>query len=74
MPGALKLMEPLKMEYLDFQVGIAGNPQFSDMGGASIERCAAFVSGRPNDFDIRRSAEWGGEVVASVRSGQLVIH
>ena len=62
-----------EFEYLNFQLGVAGQPQLDDVGGESIERCAGLVAGKPGDFDIRRSAEWGGGIVATVCNGQLRI-
>lgn len=60
-------------EHLDYQIGIAGHPLVSDVGGDSIESCAQLVKGQSGDFDIRRSAEWGGGVVATIRAGQLLV-
>lgn len=58
-------------EHLDYQISVSGQPHPMDSGGASIESCAALVAGCDEDFDIRRSAEWGGGIVATIRGGEL---
>jgi hypothetical protein len=60
-------------KYLEYQVGLAGQPTLGDPGGDSINTCAQIVKGRAGDFDIRRSAEWGGGVVALIRNGKLQV-
>lgn len=61
------------IEYLNFQVGVAGDPQLDDLGGDSIDRCVEIVKGKDGVFDIRRSAEWGGGIVATIaQPGRLV--
>jgi hypothetical protein len=59
------------IEYLDYQISVAGESHPMDIGGASIESCAALVAGQKGDFDIRRAAEWGGGIVATIRNGEL---
>lgn len=65
--------EMKKLEYLNFQVSVAGQQSINDMGGESIESCVALVAGKTGDFDVRRSAEWGGGVVATIRNGELSV-
>ena len=60
-------------EYFDLQIGPKGQQRVGDVGGGSIESCAELVQGQPGDFDIRRSAEWGGGIVATIRAGELQI-
>lgn len=61
------------IEYIDFQIGAAGNPNQSDPGGGSIESCFALVVGLSGSYDIRHASEWGGGTVATVRDGQLQV-
>ena len=39
----------------------------------AIESCAEYVKNTQGTFEIRRAAEWGGGVVATVRDGQLTL-